>query len=118
MTRIEFWEPSGKTEVPGKGTFRDHYARDASASAAGKRVPFRSSPDGPQIGWMTVVSVTVDEDGLGATWVADVDLDGRETVRRESSASFSFRPDHPAPQPHDPLAAKPPVVRRDDGAVP
>jgi hypothetical protein len=113
MTRIEFWEPSGETDVPGKGTFRDRYARDAFASSIGKRVPFRSFPGGPQIGWMTVVSVTVDEDGFGATWVVDADLDGREMVRRAPRASFSFRPDQPAPQPHDPLAAKPPVIRHE-----
>lgn len=121
MTRIEFWEPSPDDEIPGKGIFRTKFAPAAFANAAGKRVPFRSRPGGPQIGWVTVISVVVDEDGYGATWTVDADLDLHPgdipTGRNRPPASFSFRPRgaDDGPVLRDPLAARPPVVRWRDG---
>jgi hypothetical protein len=122
MTRIEFWEPAGETEVPGKGTFRDKFAPGAFANAAGKRVPFRSRPGGRQLGWVTVVSVVVDEDGYGATWTVDAEFPAahqdRHALLRHMTGvtpgarmSFAFRPDDLGSAAWNPLAARPPVVR-------
>jgi hypothetical protein len=116
MTRIEFWEPSGETMVPGKGMFRDRYAPGAFAGSAGKRVPFRLRPGGEQAGWATVIDVRIDPDGYGATWVLDVEApDGGDFPAGRSLAasgmSFSFWPEQPPGAPHDPVAARPPVVR-------
>jgi len=111
MTRIEFWEPSGETEIPGKGTVRDQYAPHAFDNAVGRRVPFRLEPGGPQIGWGTVISVRVDDDGLGATWEIDADLPVPDLEQVSRAASFSFRLPELTPELHDPLAAAPPVIR-------
>jgi len=84
VIRVEFRQPAGEVTVPGKGTFRDRFAPDAFAGMPGQRVPFRSVPGGPQVGWATVAEVRVDDDGLGATWVVDVDLPGTADVLNQS----------------------------------
>lgn len=116
MTRVEFWEPSGETEIPGKGTVRQVFAPHAFDGAVGNRVPFRLHPGGPQIGLATVTGVIVDGDGRGATWTAEVDLDAGDLsaiLRRRVPGSFSFSHglDEDALPARDPLASQPPVIR-------
>lgn len=123
MIRIMFWEPSGETETPGKGTTHDHYSSAAFDQVTGQRVPFRTSPGGAQIGWATVIGVVVDDDGLGATWTVDVDqpVVGR-AVENGHIAGMGFvpRPDESgkdaiAARFRDPLAARSPVIRESEG---
>ena len=109
MTRVTWREPSGEVEIPGKGRARERFAQNAFAGTIGKRVPFRSSPGGPQVGWATVIDVQVDDDGHGAVWTADTG----DLAQPAGPVSFSFRDaiTEAAALAHDPLAVKPLVIR-------
>ena len=104
MTRIEFWEPAGTFDVPGKGEFPQKFASGAFEGTIGKRVPMRA-PSGRQAGWCTVVSVVVDSDGGGATWTVDIegDFPVAEAAYRTAGMSFAFREPDPVELSRDPL---------------
>lgn len=68
--RIEFWQPSGTVNVPGKGEFTERYAPHAFDGLVGKSAPFKI--EGVEHGQVTVVAVEVAEDGSGATWTVEV----------------------------------------------
>jgi hypothetical protein len=77
--RVEFYNPAGTYEVPGKGEFPVQYAPHAFDRCIGQEVPFKI--EGIPRGRATVVAVKVDEDGRGATWTVDItdgDLSGQE----------------------------------------
>jgi hypothetical protein len=68
--RVTWHEASGWTDIPGKGRFRDRYAPHAFDRVIGATAPFKLA--GVAHGVARVVAVVVDEDGLGATWTADI----------------------------------------------
>jgi hypothetical protein len=72
VVRVEFWEPAGTFDVPGKGEFPQRYASHAFDGAIGKTVPLKHE-GGVPVGTATLVEVRVDADGLGATFVVDID---------------------------------------------
>ena len=87
---IEFYQPAGTVEIPGKGEFEDRYAPHAFDGTIGKEVPFKIK--GIERGRATVVAVKVDEDGRGATWTVDIaggDLPDR--VAEATAGRWSFR---------------------------
>jgi hypothetical protein len=94
--RVSFRDLAGEHE---------RYMPHAFDSCVGQDVPFRIA--GAERGRAVVVSVTVDEDGRGATWTVDI-TGGDET--RIPVKPVSFAVPEPAPEPADPLAAKPPKV--------
>jgi hypothetical protein len=68
--RVEFYEPAGTIEIPGKGEAEQRYASHAFDGCIGQEVPFKI--EGVERGRATVVAVKVDEDGRGATWTVDI----------------------------------------------
>ena len=99
--RVEFHQAAGEHE---------RYAPHAFDGLIGKTVPWnlRETEDSPILstpGTATVIAVTVDEDGKGATWT--VDFEGDAPVGRQSplagftgseGMSFSFREDPEIPE--------------------
>lgn len=71
MVRVEFYQPAGRFEVPGKGEFPERYAPHAFDRLIGQEAPFKI--EGAERGRATVVAVKVDEDGAGATWTVDIE---------------------------------------------
>jgi hypothetical protein len=90
--RIEFYQPAGTYEVPGKGEFAERYDPHAFDRCIGQDAPFKIQ--GLERGRATVVAVKVDEDGGGATWTVDItDPDG---IIAALQGRWSFRlPDDP-----------------------
>jgi hypothetical protein len=78
--RIEFYQPAGTYEVPGKGEFAERYDPHAFDGCIGKEIPFKI--EGTERGRCTVVAVKVDEDGGGATWTVDI-VGGHPDWRRQ-----------------------------------
>jgi len=68
--RVEFYQPAGTIEIPGKGEVEQRYAQHAFEGCVGKEVPFKI--EGTERGRCTVVAVTVDQGGKGATWIVDI----------------------------------------------
>jgi len=78
MTRVEFWQSAGENE---------RYAPGAFAKVINTTVPLKLN--GTEVGRCTIVSVTPDDDGRGATWV--VDFPGNHPLPDEFRRSLSFQ---------------------------
>lgn len=63
---IEWRMPAGETFVPGKGTFRDQFARGAFDKQVGRSVPWTTEDS--IIGTVLIRSAIVDDDGSGVTF--------------------------------------------------
>jgi hypothetical protein len=112
VTGIEFYDTAPDGEV---------YDRALFAGLAGKVVPVRVRPSGRRIGTARVLAVAVDVDGQGVTVAVEMaENSAALALLRTRKPGFSFTMRDPdelaviATQafPRDPLAARPPKVRR------
>lgn len=109
MTRISFWEPAGTYVVPGKGEFPQTFASRAFDAVIGSQVPLKVN--GQVRGQGTLLAAEVDADGGGVTLT--VDYPGDHVPVPPGRMSFAFREPDADELPRDPLAARPPVIRRE-----